>query len=292
MIGVKAVSKGHDSIEATVCGLAAALVGSSVSWATAYLDLVSASICPGAILDRFIALVARIIANPTTTDAARTDSPRLATSIWLWTALVGGAGFGVGFFGPMFLMPSNNLAPLMGLLVTGPLAAMLGMLFGLAIAIRDMKREQLREATGWLIFNWILLCAFYYFTLNRFSGTEWAILGMLANIGLGAALLSHAVRSLEAGLRAVGIGGVLMLGAAAILAMSIFPPATLPWWGPVNARSIGEVPAFVFVLDPRLDASRHMPELAVDADQWRLQLAATLLVIAVSCGLISRVARR
>jgi hypothetical protein len=224
---------------------------------------------------------------------AGTKQPRLGPSIWMWTAVIGGAGWGIGFFGPIVLTPTANLRSLIAFFSTGPLAAALGMQVGLVIAIRGIKRGQVKEATGWLILNWILLCAFYYFYLNWYAvGLECTVLLMLANIGLGMALLIYALLKLNIGLRALAIGFVLMLGAVAILIMSIFPPATQPLWGPLSERLIGNLPSFVFILDPRFDATRYWPALIVDADRWRLQFLATLLFVAVSCGLILRVDRR
>jgi len=47
-------------------------------------------------------------------------------------ALVGGAiGFAAGFFGPLIFTPESNQGPLLGILFTGPLGVLLGVLSGL-----------------------------------------------------------------------------------------------------------------------------------------------------------------
>ena len=57
--------------------------------------------------------------------------------IWLWdrrlpslavcVLLLGGIGFSAGFFGPMVFDPSANQGPLVGVLISGPLGAVLGL---------------------------------------------------------------------------------------------------------------------------------------------------------------------
>lgn len=58
--------------------------------------------------------------------------------IILWTFAVGGVSFALGFFGPMILAPGANQGPLLGILITGPLGALAGLVIGL-----------LREIAGW-----------------------------------------------------------------------------------------------------------------------------------------------
>lgn len=44
--------------------------------------------------------------------------------------VIGTIGFILGFFGPMILMPSNNLGPMIGIIGTGPLGFLVGLLIG------------------------------------------------------------------------------------------------------------------------------------------------------------------
>ena len=48
-----------------------------------------------------------------------------------FAATVGGLAFVAGFVGPMVLAPSSNQGPLLGLLYTGPIGLVLGVVWGL-----------------------------------------------------------------------------------------------------------------------------------------------------------------
>jgi hypothetical protein len=52
--------------------------------------------------------------------------------------LIGTIGFSLGFFGPMILSPRSNQGPLLGILITGPWAMLLGIVWGL---LRAWKRR-------------------------------------------------------------------------------------------------------------------------------------------------------
>ena len=45
--------------------------------------------------------------------------------------LVGAVGFALGFFGPMILDPSSGNGPMLGIFITGPIAFVVGWLWGL-----------------------------------------------------------------------------------------------------------------------------------------------------------------
>ena len=47
-----------------------------------------------------------------------------------WTFALGITGGAAGFFGPMFLNPDANQAPLLGLAITGPAGALAGTVLG------------------------------------------------------------------------------------------------------------------------------------------------------------------
>ena len=51
-------------------------------------------------------------------------------SILAGALIVGGLGFAGGFLGPMILAPDANQGPMLGLFITGPLGAVLGMIAG------------------------------------------------------------------------------------------------------------------------------------------------------------------
>src|SRR3954447_22854062 len=64
-----------------------------------------------------------------------TTQARIGAS-WRAGWVLGGAGLALGFFGPLVVTPKANLGPLLGILITGPGAFVLGAL-GAALAGRN-----------------------------------------------------------------------------------------------------------------------------------------------------------
>jgi hypothetical protein len=60
--------------------------------------------------------------------AVMTDKQPLP--IGLWVLALGASGFAAGFFGPMILRPDANQGPMMGIFITGPGGAALGLILG------------------------------------------------------------------------------------------------------------------------------------------------------------------
>ena len=56
--------------------------------------------------------------------------PGLFTCMTLGALQLGAAGFALGFFGPLLLMPEANQGPLLGLFISGPLGVLCGLLAG------------------------------------------------------------------------------------------------------------------------------------------------------------------
>lgn len=52
-----------------------------------------------------------------------------------WAIVLGAIGFLGGFVGPVIVTPEANQGPLLGLLITGPLGFILGLLVGLGISL-------------------------------------------------------------------------------------------------------------------------------------------------------------
>ena len=50
--------------------------------------------------------------------------------VFMPALLLGGIGFLGGFVGPMVVTPEANQGPLLGLLITGPLGFLIGLLYG------------------------------------------------------------------------------------------------------------------------------------------------------------------
>lgn len=55
--------------------------------------------------------------------------------VFKWAAILGAIGFACGFFGPIVLSPQSNQGPMLGIFITGPGGVVLGLLFGLIVAI-------------------------------------------------------------------------------------------------------------------------------------------------------------
>lgn len=62
--------------------------------------------------------------------------PGIAARILASTAIGGATGFVLGFFGPMLLAPGANQGPMLGIFITGPAGALIGLIVGLVRARR------------------------------------------------------------------------------------------------------------------------------------------------------------
>jgi len=62
---------------------------------------------------------------------------RIVGSVFKGALIVGGIGFCAGFFGPIVFAPDANQGPLLGILITGPLGAVLGAIGGFVHGIRQ-----------------------------------------------------------------------------------------------------------------------------------------------------------
>jgi hypothetical protein len=59
-----------------------------------------------------------------------------------WPLLLGTAGLASGFFGPLFFVPEANQGPLVGVLISGPAGAVLGLVLLLVCTIIDVPARQ------------------------------------------------------------------------------------------------------------------------------------------------------
>jgi hypothetical protein len=59
-----------------------------------------------------------------------------------FAAMLGGAAFSVGFFGPMIWAPDANQGPLLGIFITGPAGLGVGLAWGLLRALRRKREER------------------------------------------------------------------------------------------------------------------------------------------------------
>ena len=59
---------------------------------------------------------------------------------WRAGRIVGGVGLAIGFIGPLVIYPKSNLGPLLGILVTGPLGFVIGVIG--AVTVRSLKMRR------------------------------------------------------------------------------------------------------------------------------------------------------
>lgn len=189
----------------------------------------------------------------------------------LQTALIAGAiGFTAGYVGPL-IFSDSNLGPLLGIFITGPLGAVLGMLIGIIRSARQNDDGSLVRQLLWLAFAWAL--SLFFLFVYTIGGLAWvALVLQIAVIGTGGFLLAKKPRQLPGWVRQ---SGFLFLAAAVLTVFtSMFPPlASSPTSG---AR-------FAFFLDERFDASRNIPEFSVDQtmllQEWLIIAAITAAAV-------------
>ena len=56
-----------------------------------------------------------------------------------WAVVLGVAGFVSGFVGPMVFAPESNQGPMLGIFITGPAAALLGAILGVAVGAMNVS---------------------------------------------------------------------------------------------------------------------------------------------------------
>ncbi|MER9840133.1 hypothetical protein NKJ59_02585 [Mesorhizobium australicum] len=65
----------------------------------------------------------------------------MIASMFRWGVLLGIIGFVGGFVGPVIFTPDANQGPLLGLLITGPLGLVIGLVAGFVISLRPSRRR-------------------------------------------------------------------------------------------------------------------------------------------------------
>ena len=211
--------------------------------------------------------------------SARRPDP--AGRVVAWAAPIAGVAFAAGFFGPL-LLSSSNLGPLLGIFVTGPLGALLGVWVG---ALRVAK-DATRLSVGLIGAVWALTLLYTLWAL--FYPAMAALAVPLQVLVIGSSIHLFAGRDtrgrLPDDLRRSGL--VVIAAQAAILVMTLFPPVIRAWWGQpgtvATQPASAPLPAFAFLLDGRLSADTHVPLLAVNRSALAMEW---IIVIAVALGL-------
>ncbi len=215
------------------------------------------------------------------TKAESTPSRRILKTAFV----VGGISFAAGFFGPIFFSDSN-LGPLLGIFITGPLGFLFGALMGVVWSIIKAEERVGRNVLVWyfLIFFFALL----YYTLlgNLFLYAGMASIGLAITVVLtGAVLLAKKRLQQKLPNIAKRCGAIVLVAAAVMVVMAIFPPVMEPWWVDENLQEAAKqaLPRYAFFLDSRFDSSRAIPEFVVDKKMLAVQWFLASFAAAVAC---------
>lgn len=196
-----------------------------------------------------------------------------SSSILASAVLVGGLSFLVGYIGPV-LLSDSNLGPLLGIFITGPLGFLAGALIGILISARRRAPQSAPTEVRWLAGAW--LGAIVFTMAGSLAKIGWISIGaQLSVIACAASLFYLMPWQLPDRIR--NSRGIILIGAALVLATSIFPP--------VSSAS-GEHPPFAFFLDERFDARTRVPEYSVS--QANLLLGWLIIATAVIVLVIAR----
>jgi hypothetical protein len=209
---------------------------------------------------------------------------KMAAIVIRMALLVGFLSFVAGVVLPA-LLSSSNVAPLLGFMVTGPAGTIVGALWGMLRAARGADAGQIEALLLLLLGTW---CVTLLYTLLAVSlSPKFGV----AAIALQAAILAVGVFFLY-GRRVSGkvpevvrrCAPALLAVPALVLAISVLPPVTRPWWTRTAQASVPSATArFSFILDKRLDASRHVPLLAIDK---RMLVIEWLAAAAIGAGIV------
>ncbi len=115
--------------------------------------------------------------------------------IFLWVLIVGAAGFAAGFFGPMIFSPDANQGPLVGILITGPGGAALGLI--LWAIFRAIRIPAEREWQMLAVSSAILALVTLYFVMPGPELRGYVIDGQVQNCETPALVADAAIQDWE-----------------------------------------------------------------------------------------------
>jgi len=108
-----------------------------ILYLVAYWKIFSAELRNSGHQANYIALAIAIILGVIAWRHLGTTAYSHAAYLLAGALIVGAIGFVLGFFGPLILAPNNNLGPLLGIFITGPI----GLLFGIFVGNRYWARR-------------------------------------------------------------------------------------------------------------------------------------------------------
>jgi len=95
------------------------------------------------------------------TETKKDKPPDFFKETFKMAFVIGGCGFIAGYFSPLIIFPNSNLGPLFGIIISGPLS----FIFGLVIGILRIVYEPFQKTT--------------YKTLKIFGGAICAIVSII-----------------------------------------------------------------------------------------------------------------
>jgi hypothetical protein len=204
----------------------------------------------------------------------------------------GGIGCALGFVGTT-VVGGGNLGPLLGILVTGPLGTLAGALFGIIRSTQKAEGRSIRPELRWLGIVWVL--TLLYVAGSLVLPSIWLAVTPQALVLLTTAFLlwkGEARHKLPVLWRRCG--PVALAAGLMILLLTVFPPITRPWWqaprdeARTRAAFPDGIPRRAALTNPHFDASRRVPDFAVD----RSQLLVEWLVVGVVAATVTVVIAR
>jgi hypothetical protein len=208
----------------------------------------------------------------------------------------GGIAFAIGFAGAL-VVSDSNLGPLLGIFVTGPLGALAGALFAIIQSAREAGERSIGPELRWLGATWALALLYVFLTLTL--PTIWLAVTPQALVLLASAFLlwtSQTRRKLPLTWRRCGV--VMVIAGVVMLLLSVVPPITQPWWGSgrdqrrTAAAFPDGIPPRAVLTSLHFDASRQVPDFAVDRGQLLMEWLVVATVASIVALVIARTGRR
>ena len=87
--------------------------------------------------------------------------PSVKLPLLAWPLVLGLAGFTAGFIGPIVFLPDANTGPMIGIFMTGPGGAVLGLLMGAVVkAVGLSDRAAWKVLLGTAVGGWLAIIGF------------------------------------------------------------------------------------------------------------------------------------
>ena len=213
------------------------------------------------------------------------DSPantkNTATVLWhvtRWALVVGAICFVAGLVIPV-LISTSNLAPLISIVIAGPVGITAGVVLGTISATRRLGGSQPKVLLGSLVGAWCLALLYTLFTAKLAARLVIPAIGLQLFV-LGAASYLLYYSSLQNALPTSLRRSRPLVLAVMLLAIvgTTFPPVRPPTARAGAAQAAALMPERTFILDRRLDASRHVPSLVISERHLMAEWVIVLLI--------------